>query len=87
MRVTVLPITKVFNGANGRKAWWVIRGTENLPLVVGGRRLPDTARLRLHRLEGHKAKPLEEFALCDVKGAGLLYQVTAPFGCASRPWQ
>ena len=76
VRVTVLPVTKVFDGVNGRKAWWIIRGTENLPLVVGGRCLPDTARLRLHGVEGHKAKPLEEFALCDVKGAGALYQDT-----------
>ena len=75
VRVTVLPVAKVLARANERKAWWIIRGTENLPLVVGGRAMPDTARLRLHRLESYKAKPLEEFALCDVKGAGMLYQV------------
>ena len=40
------------------------------------RRLPDTARLRLHSLEGYTAKQLEEFTLCDVKGAGSIYQVT-----------
>ena len=56
--------------------WWIIRGTENLPVSLAGVRLPDSARLRLHRLENHVAKPLEEFALCDVKGAGALYQVT-----------
>lgn len=39
VRVTVLPMTKVFDSVNGRKAWWIIRGTENLSLVVGGRRL------------------------------------------------
>ena len=76
VRVTVLPVTKVFDSVTGRNAWWTIRGTENLPLVVGGRRLPDTARLRLHSLEGYKAKQLEEFTLCDVKGAGSIYQVT-----------
>jgi hypothetical protein len=56
--------------------WWIIRGTENLPVELGGVRLPDTARLRLYNLENHLAKPLEEFALCDVPGNGALYQVT-----------
>jgi len=55
--------------------WWIIRGTENLPVTLAGVRLPETARLKLHKLENHVAKPLEEFALCDVKGAGALYQV------------
>jgi len=56
--------------------WWIIRGTENLPLEVGGVTLPNTARLKLIRLEDHLAKPYEEFALCDVPGSGALYQVT-----------
>lgn len=56
--------------------WWIIRGTENLPVQLGGVTLPETARLKLHKLENHTAQPLEEFALCDVKGAGALYQVT-----------
>jgi hypothetical protein len=56
--------------------WWIIRGTENLPVTVGGVRLPDDARLRLHRLENHTARSLEEFNLCDLEGAGALYQVT-----------
>jgi hypothetical protein len=76
IRVTVLPTTKTFDRETGRKAWWIIRGTDNLPVIVGGIRLPDTARLKLHRLESIETKPLDEFALCDVKGAGLLYQVT-----------
>lgn len=56
--------------------WWIIRGTENLPVVYNGIRLPDNARLRLHKLENYTAEPLEEFAMADVKGAGMLYQVT-----------
>ncbi|TWT81048.1 hypothetical protein CA13_24950 [Planctomycetes bacterium CA13] len=56
--------------------WWIVRGTENLPVTVAGVRLPDNARLKLHKLVGHIAEPLEEFSLCDVKGAGALYQVT-----------
>jgi len=56
--------------------WWIIRGTENLPVDIGGVKLPETARLRLHKLENHTAQPLEEFSLCDVRGSGALYQVT-----------
>jgi hypothetical protein len=56
--------------------WWIIRGTENLPVRLAGVRLPPTARLKLHKLVKYTAKPLEEFDLCDVKGAGALYQVT-----------
>jgi len=56
--------------------WWIIRGTENLPVELGGVRLPDKARLHLYRLENYTAQPLEEFPLCDVKGDGALYQVT-----------
>jgi hypothetical protein len=56
--------------------WWIVRGTENLPVTVGGVRLPETARLKLHRLDNYTARPLEEFSLCDVKGSGALYQVT-----------
>jgi hypothetical protein len=56
--------------------WWIIRGTENLPVALGGATLPDTARLKLYKLEDYTAKPLEEFSLCDVQGSGALYQVT-----------
>ena len=56
--------------------WWIIRGTENLPVELGGVRLPDNARLKLYKLENHTAQPHEEFSLCDVKGNGALYQVT-----------
>ncbi len=56
--------------------WWIIRGTENLPVEIGGVRLPEMARLRLRTLENFVARPLEEFALCDTPGSGLLYQVT-----------
>ncbi len=56
--------------------WWIIRGTENLPVTLGGVVLPDAARLKLYKLEHFTAKPLEEFALCNVTGNGALYQVT-----------
>jgi hypothetical protein len=56
--------------------WWIIRGMENGRAHLGGMDLPDTARLKLVRLENHEAQPLEEFNLCDVDGKGALFQVT-----------
>jgi hypothetical protein len=69
--------------------WWIVRGTRNLPVMYAGVRLPERARLRLHRLEDHVAQPLEEFNLCDVSGAGALYQVAmAARGLRARDdWQ
>ncbi|MFM7182447.1 MAG: DUF2961 domain-containing protein [Verrucomicrobiales bacterium] len=55
--------------------WWIIRGVENGRTRLGGITLPETARLKLHRLEEHVAKPLEEFNLCDIKGSGAVFQV------------
>lgn len=55
--------------------WWIIRGVENVPLEIGGLRLPDTARLKLHKLVNRAAKPLEEFTMCETKGSGVLYMV------------
>ncbi len=56
--------------------WWIIRGTENLPVVFNGIRLPDDAKLKLYKLENYTAEPLEEFTMADVQGAGMLYQVS-----------
>ena len=76
VRVTILPTAKVFDRVTGRKVWWIIRGSEGLRVSLGGQTLPESARLRLYRLEDYRAKPLEEFACCDVDGPGALYQVT-----------
>ncbi|WP_161604729.1 DUF2961 domain-containing protein [Roseiconus nitratireducens] len=76
IKVAVLPTTKVFDRVTDRKIWWIIRGSEGIPVTVGGVSLPDTARLHLYRLEDYHAEPLEEFDLCEVAGAGALYQVT-----------
>ncbi len=56
--------------------WWIVRGTENLSVSLGGVKLPENARLKLITHENFRAKPLEEFDLCDLKGSGALYQVT-----------
>jgi len=63
-------------GKENANFWWIIRGTENLPVVISGVSLPDHTKLKLHKLENYIADPLEEFTLCDVLGSGMLYQVT-----------
>lgn len=75
---TMIRVTaqRAHDSPDGAPFWWIIRGTENLPVRLGGVRLPESARLRLYKLEDYIAKPMEEFALCDIGGAGALYQVT-----------
>ncbi len=56
--------------------WWIARCTDNLLPRVGGVLLPEHARLKLHRVIDHQASPLEEVTMCNVPGAGALYQAT-----------
>jgi hypothetical protein len=56
--------------------WWIVRGTENLPVTLGGVQLPDNARLKLHKIENKTFDPLTEFDLCNVEGKGALFLVT-----------
>jgi hypothetical protein len=56
--------------------WWIIRGVENLPVVIGDLRLPDDARLRLHTFEKQDLDALEMVDLVTSDKAGILYQVT-----------
>lgn len=55
--------------------WWIIRGMENGRVTLGGVQLPESARLKLHRVENHEAGLLEEFDLCNVEGKGALFKV------------
>jgi hypothetical protein len=55
--------------------WWIIRGIGNIPLEIGGVRLPETARLRLYKVEKYTAKPLEEFDIYHTTKSGTLYMV------------
>jgi hypothetical protein len=52
------------------------RGIENVPLGIGGVRLPENARLRLYKVVNRETKPLEEFAMYDTPRSGMLYMVT-----------
>jgi hypothetical protein len=56
--------------------WWIVRGTENLPVTLGGVQLPDKARLKLYKVENKEFDPLTEFDMCNVEGKGALFFVT-----------
>lgn len=80
-------VTSQLHGGDkkNKRFWFIIRGTENLPVEIAGVRLPARARLRLHRLENYTAEEMKEFDLCDIKSAGALYQVTMQ--AKSTKWQ
>jgi hypothetical protein len=62
----------------GGQFFYIIRGVENLSVVVGDLELPPYGtRLRLYKNVNVKLSPLEFISLVDVKNtAGMLYQVT-----------
>ena len=57
--------------------WYIIRGAQNYPIVVGDLVLPQNAMLRLHKIENYVIKPIEYAVLASSSNkSGLLYQVT-----------
>ena len=55
----------------------VVRGVENLPVVIGGVTLPPTARLHQSRLVNHTFQPLDYVPLVDLKeGNGMIFMST-----------
>ena len=57
--------------------WYIIRGVENYPLVLGDLILPPHTRLRLYKNEDVHLKPLEFLPLAYVENsAGALFMVT-----------
>jgi hypothetical protein len=54
----------------------IVRGCENLPVMVGAQTLPPTTRLRLHKIDGKIFEPLEWVPLLDLpSGRGLVLLV------------
>ena len=57
--------------------WYIIRGVENYPVVLGDLVLPSHTRLRLYKNENFFLKPLDFMNLAYVKSsAGALFMVT-----------
>ena len=64
-------------GRHGQSAVLVDHSRHGESAGGTGRGAPAGQRaVALYKLENYTAQPLEEFALCDVKGDGALYQVT-----------
>ena len=72
------------NSPDGAPFWWIVRGTENLPLSLGGVRLPDSARLKLHKVEQYSAMRLEEFNLCKSRAEVLSIRLRSRQVCQRR---
>lgn len=61
----------------GGAFWYIIRGVENYPLVLGDLQLPATARLMLYKNENIVLTPLQFITLANLtSNAGALFQVT-----------
>eukprot|EP00112_Aurelia_sp_Birch-Aquarium-sp1_P019891 Seg501.6 transcript_id=Seg501.6/GoldUCD/mRNA.D3Y31 product="hypothetical protein" protein_id=Seg501.6/GoldUCD/D3Y31 len=57
--------------------WYIIRGAENYPIVIGDLTLPKNAMLKLYKHENYELQPLEYIVLASTTNkTGLLYQVT-----------
>lgn len=57
--------------------WYIIRGSENYPLIIGDLELPKTAKLKLYKLEDLTIFPLQYVTMASSSNSsGLLYQVT-----------
>ncbi|KAL5516887.1 hypothetical protein EMCRGX_G002326 [Ephydatia muelleri] len=57
--------------------WYIIRGVENYPLVLGDLQLPNNTRLRLYKNVNVSLQPYEFLILADPKSsAGALFLVT-----------
>ena len=57
--------------------WYIIRGVENFPLVIGNLQLPASTRLRLYKNINFLLQPYDFLPLVDVTGtAGAVYQIT-----------
>eukprot|EP01102_Stenamoeba_stenopodia_P004782 TRINITY_DN15143_c0_g1_i1.p1 TRINITY_DN15143_c0_g1~~TRINITY_DN15143_c0_g1_i1.p1 ORF type:complete len:367 (-),score=99.63 TRINITY_DN15143_c0_g1_i1:74-1096(-) len=57
--------------------WFIVRGLENMPVIIGDLVLPSDARLKLYKNEAVTLQPLEYTTLASVNSsAGALFMVT-----------
>lgn len=56
--------------------WSIVRGTDDIPINIGGITLPKSARLKLQKNENYNAMPLEEITIYNTKAKnGALFLV------------
>ena len=56
--------------------WFIVRGVENYPIIIGDMQLPSNAQLVLHKYEKFLMKPYELISLANSTRNGILYMVT-----------
>ncbi len=62
---------------NGGAFWYIIRGVDNYPIILGDLILPKDTRLYVYKNENKELTPLEFITLANITGtAGALFQVT-----------
>ena len=76
-----IPFSKSFKVTathpNAGSFFYIIRGVENYPLILGELMLPSTTRLRLYKTVGVELKPFEFITIANVSNsAGAVFQVT-----------
>lgn len=76
-----IPFSKSFRVTathpNGGSFFYIIRGVENYPLILGDLQLPPNTRLRLFKNVNVELKPLDFITLANVSGSGgAVFQVT-----------
>eukprot|EP00043_Microstomoeca_roanoka_P020127 m.237745 g.237745 ORF g.237745 m.237745 type:complete len:484 (+) comp17113_c1_seq8:62-1513(+) len=71
IRITATP-------ASTGNYWYIVRGVENYPLMLGDLQLPTTAKLKLYKLVDYPTQPLDFVTLANVSSdtAGALFLVT-----------
>ncbi|XP_062503637.1 uncharacterized protein LOC134180488 [Corticium candelabrum] len=61
----------------GGAFWYIIRGVENYPVILGDLQLPANTRLHLYKTVNQVLAPYQFITLANISGnAGALYQVT-----------
>jgi len=55
--------------------WFILRGLENIPTLVGDLELPASARLKLYKNQNVTLQPLQYTTLASTVNSGMLFQV------------
>jgi len=56
--------------------WWITRGVDNIPTVIGGYTLPDGAYLKLYKNENFLLKPHQYLPLVKTNKNGAVWMIT-----------
>jgi len=71
-----IKVTAQLPYATSNTVWFIIRGVERLPVILGEYQLPNTTRLRLYKNENITVAPHQYVPLSHSKRAGAVFLVT-----------